>query len=203
MSWHWSSLSSHIGHIPGLKSKQYKHHTFIDSTGIYWWFKMFQPLEMFGHLRCFGEQNKNSLPSFFSKFLFIFGERGREGKRKRNIDRNINQLPLICVLTWDQTCNPGKCPDQEWDWWSFIVRHDAQPTKPHWSGHPALLKLKSLEGETMNEKYHLEGIKYVLNIVVLWKYTCLQTCIYITKKCITSSKPFFFFSNVKALSQCQ
>ena len=25
----------------------------------------------------------------------------------------INWLPLICALTWDQTCNPGMCPDQE------------------------------------------------------------------------------------------
>ena len=39
-------------------------------------------------------------------------KRGREGGR--NIDvRNFDQLPPVCVLTGDQTCNLGMRPDWE------------------------------------------------------------------------------------------
>ena len=36
-------------------------------------------------------------------------ERGKDGKK----DRNIDQLPPTCALTWSQTHNPGMYPDQE------------------------------------------------------------------------------------------
>ena len=52
---------------------------------------------------------------FFEDFIYLFLERGREGKeRKRNIDeRDIEQLPLVCDPTRDQTHNPGMHPDGE------------------------------------------------------------------------------------------
>ena len=70
----------------------------------------------------------------FSKdFIYLFLERG-EG-RERNIDvRNIDQLPLTCALTGNQTRNPGMCPDQKSNWWPFALWDGAQPTEPHWSG---------------------------------------------------------------------
>ena len=37
----------------------------------------------------------------------------REGKggKERERERNRNYLPLVCVLTRDQICNLGTCPD--------------------------------------------------------------------------------------------
>ena len=40
-------------------------------------------------------------------------EKGRSGERqgeKHGCDRNMDQLPLACSLTKDQTFNPGMCP---------------------------------------------------------------------------------------------
>ena len=49
--------------------------------------------------------------------LINFRERGRWGEREREIERererDIDQLPLECAQTRDQTHNPGACPDQE------------------------------------------------------------------------------------------
>ena len=65
-------------------------------------------------------------------FIYLFLERG-EGREKEK-ERNINQLPLKCVLTGDQTQNPGMCPDQELNWWPFSLRDSTQPIEPHQSG---------------------------------------------------------------------
>ena len=35
---------------------------------------------------------------------------GGERERERDV-RNINQLPPVCALTGDGTCNLGMCPD--------------------------------------------------------------------------------------------
>ena len=41
-----------------------------------------------------------------------FRGRGVRGKRDRNVDvRNIDQLPPVCALTGDRTCNLGMSPD--------------------------------------------------------------------------------------------
>ena len=58
-----------------------------------------------------------SLTLFKNRFyLLIPREKGREGERQRETsicERNINQLPLTCVPTGDQTHNPSMCPDVE------------------------------------------------------------------------------------------
>ena len=50
----------------------------------------------------------------FLKRFYLFLERGERRERER--ERNINQLPLRCALTWDRTRDPGMCPDQELNW---------------------------------------------------------------------------------------
>ena len=45
--------------------------------------------------------------------------------------RNIYQLPSVHAPVWDQTHNPGMCPDWESKRQPFSVGDDAQPTKPH------------------------------------------------------------------------
>ena len=46
---------------------------------------------------------------YFLVLLIYFLERGEEREKER--ERNIIQLPLICALTRDQTCNLGMHPD--------------------------------------------------------------------------------------------
>ena len=80
--------------------------------------------------------------NFLKRFYFVFLERqqGREKENERNINvRNTDQLPLVCVLTRDWTRNPGMCPDQELSLPSFVLRNNAQPTEPHWSGQRILV----------------------------------------------------------------
>ena len=48
--------------------------------------------------------------------LIDFRERGREGERERkkiDVGEKHDQLPLICALMGDGTCNLGMCPDWE------------------------------------------------------------------------------------------
>ena len=72
--------------------------------------------------------------------LFInFLGRVEKGKRKRGREtltcgRNIDQLPLTCAPTRDQTHNPGTCPDGESNWRPFTLWDDAQPTEPSQAG---------------------------------------------------------------------
>ena len=49
-------------------------------------------------------------------------------------ERDIDQGPLVRALTRDRTCNPGTYPDWESNQRPFVLRDDAQPTEPHWSG---------------------------------------------------------------------
>ena len=71
-------------------------------------------------------------------YLFILRERGREGEsegKKHQCERETltgYQLPLLSILTGDQTGNMGMCPDQGSNWQPFALQNDAQPTKPHW-----------------------------------------------------------------------
>ena len=63
----------------------------------------------------------------FWKILFIFRERGGEGKR--------HQLVTSCTpLTRDLTCNPGMCPDRESNPQPFTLWDSTEPTESHLSG---------------------------------------------------------------------
>ena len=51
-------------------------------------------------------------PYFFN--IFLERGEGREKEKETDMDvRNIDQLPLECSWTRDQTCNPGTYRDQE------------------------------------------------------------------------------------------
>ena len=56
--------------------------------------------------------------------LIDFRERGRDGKRERNID----WLLLAHALTGDKTCNPGTCPDLNSNLQPFGLQNDASTT---------------------------------------------------------------------------
>ena len=51
-------------------------------------------------------------------------ERERKREREREREREIHWLPPIHTLTRDPTCNPGMCPDQNWNPQHFGVRGD-------------------------------------------------------------------------------
>ena len=77
------------------------------------------------------------------EFIYVFLERGkgREKKRKWNIEvrvweRNIDPLPL-----GDGTHNAGMCPEKA----TFSSEHDAQPTEPRWLGLSGEFDLRTSE----------------------------------------------------------
>ena len=71
---------------------------------------------------------------FFLKILFIFRDGGREGERGKH----------QCVFashatpTEDLVCNPGMCPDWEWDLRPFGLQASAQSTEPHQPGQDGI-----------------------------------------------------------------
>ena len=83
--------------------------------------------------------------SFQRFYLFIFRERGGEGREKER-ERNISvRLPLTCpsLGTWpptgDLAHNPGMCPDWEWNQRPFGSQSGAQSTELHQPGLRSLL----------------------------------------------------------------
>ena len=75
-----------------------------------------------------------TLPSFLKRFyLFIFSERGREGKREGEKYQCVvaSQAPPTGVLAH----NPGMCPDWEPNQKSFGSQASTQSTELH---HPGL-----------------------------------------------------------------
>ena len=83
-------------------------------------------------------QLPSAVPSLFLFIcLFIYRERGREGKNeleKHRCERNISWLLLTWAVTWDWTGNPGVCPDQESNWGPYALQVHTQATELHWSG---------------------------------------------------------------------
>ena len=84
---------------------------------------------------------------FFLRFyLFIFRERGKEGRETSMWERNIYWLPLVHSTTGDWTCNLGMCPDQELNLWPFTLQDNAQPMIHTGQGkHILLLKCQVLQ----------------------------------------------------------
>lgn len=79
--------------------------------------------------------------NFFLILIFHFSNEGRE----RNIYmKNIDWLPSLVDPTWDQTCNAGTCPNQNWTA-TFGLWGDAEPAEPHWPVCQTLFKIMSFE----------------------------------------------------------
>ena len=69
---------------------------------------------------------------YLSIYLFLDKGEGREKEKATSIwEKNINRLPLVCALTWDQARNPGMCPYWESNCQPFTLWDDTQPTEPH------------------------------------------------------------------------
>ena len=66
----------------------------------------------------------------FKVYLFLEGGEGRKKER----ERNINQLPLGTPPTEDLAHNPGMCPDWESNQRSFDSQAGTQSTEPHQPG---------------------------------------------------------------------
>ena len=63
-------------------------------------------------------------------FFILEREKGREKERERNIyERNIDRLPR--PMSWDRTCNPGLCHNQESTSNLSGLRNNTQATEPH------------------------------------------------------------------------
>ena len=72
----------------------------------------------------------------FLKILFIFTERGREGGREEEGERNISLLPLVRPQppARDLARNPGMCPDQEFNQRPFSSQASTENTELHQPG---------------------------------------------------------------------
>ena len=59
----------------------------------------------------------------------MFRERGREGER----EGEKHQCVVVSHMppTGDPACNPGMCPDWEWNWQPFGSQACAQSTELH------------------------------------------------------------------------
>ena len=78
-----------------------------------------------------------SFKSSLEDVYIDFRGRGREREREREMlkwERNIDQLPPISALNFDQTCSPGMCPDQGSDQQPISVQDTAPSNWVTWSG---------------------------------------------------------------------
>ena len=79
----------------------------------------------------FGAQLPQS--QFFKRFyLFIFGEKGRDGEREE--EKHEWVVAFHTLPTGDLAYNPGKCPDQETNRRPFGSQASTQFTEPHQPG---------------------------------------------------------------------
>ena len=73
-------------------------------------------------------QFKSSVVFLKIFYLLIFRERGREGEKHECV------VASPTPPTGDMACNPGMCPDWEWEGWPFGLQAGTQSTEPHQPG---------------------------------------------------------------------
>ena len=59
----------------------------------------------------------------------MFRERGREGEREGEKHKCV--VASHTPPTGDLACNPGMCPDWEWNWQPFGSQAGTQAIEPH------------------------------------------------------------------------
>ena len=71
----------------------------------------------------------------FCNFFFLILTRGHDFKERGREtliwEKNVHSYPLMRAPTWDWTCNPGVCPDQELNPQPFGLWNDAQTNLSH------------------------------------------------------------------------
>ena len=68
----------------------------------------------------------------FKRFYLFLEREGREEERERNISVNEKHRSFTSSTppTSDLACNPGMCPDREWNLRPFSLQANAQPPEP-------------------------------------------------------------------------
>ena len=69
---------------------------------------------------------------FLRFYLFIFRERGKEGEREGKKHQCV--VASRAPPTGDLACNPGMCPDWEWNLWPFGSQAGMQSSESHQPG---------------------------------------------------------------------
>ena len=74
---------------------------------------------------------------FFFKFYWFILDREERRKRETSMCGCLS-----CASHWgpDLACNPGMCPDREWNRWPSGLQAGAQSTEPHQPGRKMILK---------------------------------------------------------------
>ena len=121
-------------------------------------------LHKFIQLRKDQSQTSTS-PDILKRFdLFIFRERGREGKKRRR------EISMCGCLSWDSlprtgdlASNPGFCPNWKSNQQPFGSQASTQSTEPHQSGPSLDFKVRLL--------YHEKFQKVVLDhsVTIPWR----------------------------------
>ena len=76
---------------------------------------------------------------FFKDLFYFFRERGREGEREGKKHQCV--VASCASPTGDQACNPGMCPDREWNQRPLDLQAGTQSTEPHHLGLKFLTNL--------------------------------------------------------------
>ena len=69
---------------------------------------------------------------FLRVYLFICRQKGKVGEREG--EKHLCVLVSHAPPTGDLACNPGMCPDWEWNQQPFCSQASAQSTEPHQAG---------------------------------------------------------------------
>ena len=103
------------------------------------------------------------------KNIYLFLERGegeeKERERKINVREKYWSVASDTCADWDQTCNPGMCPDQESNQWLLALQDNTQTTEPHHSEWGFVLFLIS-QIHSAFASYNF--LKLISNLILTW-----------------------------------
>ena len=109
-------------------------------------------------------------------YLFIFRERGKEGKREGEKHQCV--VVSRAPPTGDLAHNPGMCPDWESNWQPFASQSSTQSTEPHQPGQVSIHSLK----------WNLAHPFWILHYIERYIYVSLFSYIFKTTKSWYTSK---------------
>ena len=106
--------------------------------------------------------------NIFKKILFIyFWESGREKEREREREKHQCLVASQMSPTGDLACNPGTCPDWEWNQRPFGSQAGTQSTEPHQPG----LCFSSIVKKNTKET-HFWSLMFFIPVYTCYRYLC-------------------------------